>query len=30
MLSRDFTQLKDTNPDLAYNVILDILQGIDE
>ena len=30
MLSRGFTQLKDTNPDLAYNVILDILQGIDE
>ncbi|KAF9259515.1 Pkinase-domain-containing protein [Marasmius fiardii PR-910] len=30
MLSRGFTELKDSNPELAYNVILDILSGINE
>ncbi|PFH52724.1 hypothetical protein AMATHDRAFT_139029 [Amanita thiersii Skay4041] len=30
MLSRGFTELKDVNPELAYNVILDVLQGIND
>lgn len=30
MLQRGFTELKDANPQLAYSVILDILQGINE
>ena len=30
MLQRGFADLKDTNPELAYNVILDILSGINE
>ncbi|KAF9451725.1 Pkinase-domain-containing protein [Macrolepiota fuliginosa MF-IS2] len=30
MLSRGFTELKETNPELAYNVVLDILQGIND
>lgn len=30
MLSRGFAELKDANPELAYNVVLDILQGINE
>ncbi|KAK7061720.1 Ste20-like serine/threonine kinase, partial [Favolaschia claudopus] len=30
MLSRGFTELKETNPVLAYNVILDILSGIND
>jgi len=30
MLQRGFVELKDANPQLAYNVIIDILQGIDE
>ncbi|KAJ3563278.1 hypothetical protein NP233_g9040 [Leucocoprinus birnbaumii] len=30
MLARGFVELKDTNPELAYNVILDILQGIND
>lgn len=30
MLSRGFTELGATNPELAYNVILDILSGINE
>ncbi|PPQ77734.1 hypothetical protein CVT25_011169 [Psilocybe cyanescens] len=30
MLQRGFAELKDANPELAYNVILDILQGINE
>jgi serine/threonine-protein kinase 24/25/MST4 len=30
MLSRGFTELKDANPELAYNVILDVLSGINE
>lgn len=30
MLSRGFAELKDTNSELAYNVVLDILQGINE
>jgi serine/threonine-protein kinase 24/25/MST4 len=30
MLSRGFTELKEANPELAYNVILDILSGINE
>ena len=30
MLSRGFSELKDANSELAYNVILDILSGINE
>ncbi|KAF8812435.1 STE/STE20/YSK protein kinase [Phlegmacium glaucopus] len=30
MLQRGFAELKDANPQLAYNVILDILQGIND
>ena len=30
MLQKGFADLKDANPELAYNVILDILQGINE
>jgi serine/threonine-protein kinase 24/25/MST4 len=30
MLSRGFTELKEANAELAYNVILDILSGINE
>ncbi|KAF5387828.1 hypothetical protein D9615_000411 [Tricholomella constricta] len=30
MLSRGFLELKEANPELAYNVILDILSGINE
>jgi serine/threonine-protein kinase 24/25/MST4 len=30
MLTRGFDELKEANPELAYNVILDILQGINE
>jgi len=30
MLQRGFAELKDANPQLAYSVILDILQGINE
>lgn len=30
MLSRGFTELKEANPTLAYNVILDMLSGINE
>jgi serine/threonine-protein kinase 24/25/MST4 len=30
MLSRGFLELKEANPELAYNVILDILCGINE
>ena len=30
MLQRGFAELKDANPQLAYNVIIDILQGINE
>lgn len=30
MLSRGFAELKEANPELAYNVILDILSGINE
>jgi serine/threonine-protein kinase 24/25/MST4 len=30
MLSRGFSELKDANPELAYNVILDILSGIND
>jgi hypothetical protein len=30
MLSRGFSELKEANPELAYNVVLDILQGINE
>jgi serine/threonine-protein kinase 24/25/MST4 len=30
MLSRGFVELKEVNPELAYNVILDILSGINE
>lgn len=30
MLSRGFVELKEANPELAYNVILDILSGINE
>lgn len=30
MLARGFAELKDTNSELAYNVVLDILQGIND
>ncbi|KAK7470646.1 hypothetical protein VKT23_002070 [Stygiomarasmius scandens] len=30
MLSRGFSELKEANPELAYNVILDILSGLNE
>lgn len=30
MLSRGFIDLKDANPELAYNLLLDILSGINE
>ena len=30
MLQRGFTDLKEVNPELAYNMMLDILQGISE
>ncbi|KAF7301675.1 Ste20-like serine/threonine kinase [Mycena indigotica] len=30
MISRGFTELKEANPELAYNVILDILSGIND
>jgi len=30
MLSRGFNELKDANPELAYNVVLDILSGLNE
>jgi len=30
MLSRGFTELKDVNPELAYNLVLDILAGIND
>jgi serine/threonine-protein kinase 24/25/MST4 len=30
MLSRGFSELKEASPELAYNVVLDILQGINE
>jgi serine/threonine-protein kinase 24/25/MST4 len=30
MLSRGFQELRDVNPELSYNVILDILSGLDE
>ncbi|KAG6814179.1 hypothetical protein H0H92_000855 [Tricholoma furcatifolium] len=30
MLSRGFIELKEANPDIAYNIILDILSGINE
>ena len=30
MVSRGFQELRDVNPELAYNVILDILAGINE
>lgn len=30
MLQRGFAELKGANPRLAYNVVLDILQGINE
>ena len=30
MLARGFTDLKEVNPELAYNVILDMLSGINE
>jgi len=30
MLSRGFQELREANPELAYNVILDILSGINE
>ncbi|KIK68161.1 hypothetical protein GYMLUDRAFT_238316 [Collybiopsis luxurians FD-317 M1] len=30
MLSRGFSELKEANPELAYNVILDILAGLNE
>ncbi|EIN10615.1 Pkinase-domain-containing protein [Punctularia strigosozonata HHB-11173 SS5] len=30
MLTRGFEELKDANPELAYNIILDLLSGINE
>ena len=30
MLARGFTELKEANSELAYNIILDILSGINE
>jgi hypothetical protein len=30
MLSRGFQELRDVNPQLSYNVILDILTGLNE
>jgi serine/threonine-protein kinase 24/25/MST4 len=30
MLARGFEDLKNANPELAYNVILDMLSGINE
>lgn len=30
MISRGFEELRDVNPQLAYNIILDILSGINE
>lgn len=30
MISRGFAELKDVNPDLAYNLIVDILSGVNE
>jgi serine/threonine-protein kinase 24/25/MST4 len=30
MLHRGFTELKEANPGLTYNIILDLLQGINE
>ena len=30
MISRGFEELRDVNPELAYNVIVDILSGINE
>lgn len=30
MLSRGFSELKDVNPELSYQVILDMLSGINE
>ena len=30
MISRGFEELRDVNPGLAYNIILDILAGINE
>jgi serine/threonine-protein kinase 24/25/MST4 len=30
MLSRGFAELREANPELAYNVILDVLSGINE
>lgn len=30
MLSRGFTELREANPELAYNLVLDILSGINE
>lgn len=30
MLSRGFSELRDVNPELAYNIVLDILSGIND
>jgi serine/threonine-protein kinase 24/25/MST4 len=30
MLSRGFQELREVNPELAYNVVLDVLAGINE
>lgn len=30
MLHRGFTELKEANPELTYNIMLDLLQGINE
>ena len=30
VISRGFSELKDVNPDLVYNLIVDILAGVNE
>jgi serine/threonine-protein kinase 24/25/MST4 len=30
MIARGFSELKDVNPELAYNLIVDILAGVNE
>ena len=30
MISRGFEELRDVNPELAYNIVLDVLSGINE
>lgn len=30
MISRGFSELKEVNPELAYNLIVDIIAGVNE